>query len=106
MTLDLPFSKIALLGPGLIGGSLALAIRERLPGVHLRIWGRRDESVRAVQNLGLAAVASTDVEPVIRDAELVVFCVPVEAMQSLAREILPLVGANAIVTDVGSVKTP
>ena len=37
------FSTVAILGPGLLGGSLALPVRKQLPQVHERWWGRREE---------------------------------------------------------------
>ena len=37
------FSSVAILGPGLLGGSLALPVRKQLPNVHVRLWGRREE---------------------------------------------------------------
>jgi prephenate dehydrogenase len=103
---DPPFSKIALLGPGLLGGSLALALRERLREAHLRVWGRREEPVQAVWDRGIADVASTDLEAVVGGADLAVLCVPVDSMADLLKRMLPFLRPSAMVTDVGSVKRP
>lgn len=100
------FSRIALLGPGLLGGSLAMTLRERCPETRIRIWGRRLESVEEVRSRGLAELASTDLQPVVEGADLVIFCVPVEAMSELASRALPHLSPNTILTDVGSVKAP
>jgi prephenate dehydrogenase len=98
-------ARVAILGPGLLGGSLLMALRARLPGVHLRAWGRRVEAVAELEALGLADVCSTDLAVVVKDADLVVICTPVRTMSDLGRELakLPL-AKQAVVTDVGSVK--
>ena len=73
------FSSIAILSPGLLGGSLALAIRERMPGVEIRVWARREESVARVAAMGLADAVSTDVAAIAKGAGLIVFCMPIGA---------------------------
>jgi prephenate dehydrogenase len=109
MTPDFP-ERIAILGPGLLGGSLLLALRERRPGVHLRAWGRDAAKVANLAALKhkdttVADVASTDLHAVIEGAQLVILCTPVTSMPALARELVKLPAApGCIVTDVGSVK--
>jgi prephenate dehydrogenase len=96
------------LGPGLLGGSMLMALRAKLPGVHLRVWARRPEAVRVLQERGLAEVASTRLDEVLTGAEFAVLCTPVETMPALAAEMVTLQGIVApgcVVTDVGSVKT-
>lgn len=109
MSTDLP-RRIAILGPGLLGGSLLLALRDRLPDAHLRAWGRdagKMEKLAALKHngAGVADVASTDLGSAVSDAQLVVLCTPVGAMPGLARELVKLpVASGCIITDVGSVK--
>lgn len=98
--------SIAILGPGLLGGSIALAARKRLPEAELRLWARRAEAVKTVQERGLADVASIDVKEVVRGASIIVLCVPVPVMKDLALSFADDVSDNAVVTDVGSVKQP
>jgi prephenate dehydrogenase len=100
------FSSVAILSPGLLGGSLALAIRERMQGVEIRVWARREESARKVQALGLADAASTDAAAMVKGAEFIVFCMPIGGMTEVAERIVGEVRRDAIVTDVGSVKQP
>ena len=97
-------SSIAILGPGLLGGSMAKALRRSSPGRHLRIWGRREAAVREILDQGLADFASTDAQSVVQGASLIVFAVPVRAMAGLAREIVDFVADDALITDAGSVK--
>jgi prephenate dehydrogenase len=96
---------LAILGPGLLGGSLAMACKSR-GGGRVSVWARREEAVAEVRDRGCADVASTDVRKVVADADVVVFATPIGAMPSLAREIVEYVKPTALVTDVGSVKAP
>lgn len=95
---------IAILGPGLLGGSMAKALRRSSPGCLLRIWGRREEAVREILDQGLAGFASTDPLEVVQGASLIVFAVPVRAMAGLAQQIVGGVDDDALITDAGSVK--
>ena len=100
------FSSIAILSPGLLGGSLALAVRQRMPGVRIRVWARRQESVENVLGKGFADSASTDAAEIAKGADLIVFCMPIGGMPEVAERIVGVVGRDALVTDVGSVKQP
>jgi prephenate dehydrogenase len=96
-------TRIAILGPGLLGGSIALAAR-RAGEFHVGVWARRTEAVEEVKKLGLADLVSTDLRAVVAGAQLVILCVPVGAMPAIAGQIGDAVEPGAIVTDVGSVK--
>jgi len=100
------FPSIAILSPGLLGGSLALAIRQRLQGVEIRVWARRQESVQKVLAMGLANAASTDAAAMAAGAGLILFCMPIGGMAGVAGRIATVVRRDAVVTDVGSVKQP
>jgi len=95
------FQKIAILGPGLLGGSVALASREI--GAQAVLWGRNPERVALASSLGLEA--TTNLGEAVEGADLVVFAVPVGVMDSLAEKIVDLLSPRALVTDVGSVKS-
>lgn len=95
--------NIAILAPGLLGGSLALALRARGEQT-ISVWARRQEAVEEVQRQGSAHFASTDLGAVVRRAELVILCTPIGSMAGLARELAGLVTPATLVTDVGSVK--
>ncbi|WP_374944886.1 prephenate/arogenate dehydrogenase family protein [Sphingomonas sp.] len=100
----LPFSRIAVVGLGLIGSSVVRAVREAMPTVHLTGYDA-DPDVRATAlRLDLCDdIADTPGAAVI-DADLVVLCVPVGAIGTVAGELGPDLPAEAIVTDVGSCK--
>ncbi len=95
--------RIAIVGPGLLGGSIALALRGR-PGFKTAIWARRPEAVEELKAIAIAGYAATNLPRVVRDADLIVLCTPVGAMPALAREIAATAKPGAVVTDVGSVK--
>lgn len=106
MNTQLP-RRIAILGPGLLGGSLLLALRHKLPGAHLRAWARRESAAAELGARNVADLASCNLQEVVQDAGLIVLCTPVETMVPLAQELLKSgVQPGCVVTDVGSVKTP
>lgn len=96
--------RIAVFGPGLLGGSLLHDARALEAG-ELRVWARRDEALEKVRAAKLADFASTDAAAVAAGADILVLCVPVGGMKELAQRISPAaVAAGAVFTDVGSVK--
>jgi prephenate dehydrogenase len=99
------FSRIAIIGPGLLGGSLALAIRER-SDAHIALWARREEAVTDLRSRGLADVVSSGISEVTDGAQLIILCTPVGAMIELAGKIIAAgaLASDAIFTDVGSIK--
>jgi cyclohexadieny/prephenate dehydrogenase len=103
--LDAPlFERIALVGLGLIGSSIARAARHlNLARVIVAI--DRDEGVVArVRELGIVDEATADPAAGVTDADLVVLCVPVGACGAVAEAMRPGLKAGCIVSDVGSVK--
>ncbi len=98
-------SRVAIVGPGLLGGSIALALRARR-AAPVAIWARRPEAVEELKAIAIADFSSTSLDRVVRDADLIVLCTPIGAMPALAREIAPAAKPGTLVTDVGSVKAP
>jgi prephenate dehydrogenase len=97
--------RIAIIGPGLLGTSIALAAR-RAGGQSIAIWARRAEIIEELRAREVADFVSDDLLATVARANVVVLCVPIGAMPKLAREIVPHLQANTLVTDVGSVKVP
>jgi prephenate dehydrogenase len=95
------FQKIAILGGGLLGGSAALALREK---ADVRLWIRRPEAVDAAQLSGLD-FATGDLVAAVSGADLVILAVPVGAMPALLTSAIAAgLPKDCLVTDVGSVK--
>jgi prephenate dehydrogenase len=96
---------LSIYGPGLLGGSLALAVQERMPEVKLRFWARRDSASAGIQARGIQAEFFTDAAAAASGASLIVLCTPVETMAGLAGQIAQAdLAADCLITDVGSVK--
>ncbi|MEC5126981.1 prephenate dehydrogenase/arogenate dehydrogenase family protein [Verrucomicrobiales bacterium BCK34] len=105
---ELPFRSVAVLGPGLIGGSLLLAIRSRWPDCELRCWARREEAVVSLrERFGDSLAASTSVSEIVDGAECVILAMPTGSMAGVVAQMNPFPDSNEVlVTDVGSVKGP
>jgi cyclohexadieny/prephenate dehydrogenase len=98
------FDRIAIIGIGLIGSSLARVIRRDNPATHIVACARRAETLDAVRRLNIADEATDDPVAAVAGADLVVLATPLSAYAEIAREIAPKLKPGAIVTDVGSVK--
>ncbi|HUR47118.1 MAG TPA: prephenate dehydrogenase/arogenate dehydrogenase family protein [Candidatus Saccharimonadales bacterium] len=98
------FQKVTLVGVGLLGGSLGLALKERRLCQRVEGYVRRSATIQESEKLGVVDKASTDLGAVIKDADLVVLCTPLAQMRNLVEQMLPALRSGTIVTDVGSVK--
>lgn len=99
-----PWEKIALVGVGLLGGSLGLAARERRIAGRVVGYVRRTPSIAECEQAGAVDSAGTDLLRAVEGADLVVLCTPLAQMADLTRQMLPALKPDCIVTDVGSVK--
>jgi cyclohexadieny/prephenate dehydrogenase len=98
------FDRIALIGFGLIGGSIARAAREQGLAKEIVTTARSATSRARVVELGVVdRVVETNAEAV-KGADLVILCIPVGACGAVAAEIAPHLKPGAIISDVGSVK--
>ncbi|MDP9055908.1 MAG: prephenate/arogenate dehydrogenase family protein [Pseudomonadota bacterium] len=98
------FSRVAIIGLGLLGGSIGLALREFLPDATTTGYDRDPDTRRRATTRGLVdKVCETSAEAV-ASADLVIFCVPPGAMAEAAREIAGSVPHSAVISDVGSCK--
>jgi cyclohexadieny/prephenate dehydrogenase len=98
------FNKIALIGIGLIGSSLARVIRRENLADHIAISTRSAETLARAEELGLGDSYSQDAKEAVRDADLIIVSVPVGASGAVAADIAAALKPGAIVTDVGSTK--
>jgi len=100
----LPFSRVTVIGLGLIGSSILRAVRHHMPTVHLTAYDA-DPAVRArVTELGIADDVTDTVGASVIDSDLVMLCVPVGAIGAAAEAIAADLPADAIVSDVGGAK--
>ncbi len=98
------FGTVAILGPGLIGGSLALALAERGLAKRLMIYARSPHALGEIRTAGVDAELTGNPSEAVSEADVVILCVPIEAMAGLVHEFRDALKPAALVTDVGSVK--
>jgi prephenate dehydrogenase len=100
----LQFEQLAIFGPGLIGGSIALAARERGLCRRVAIWSRDAAEREAASRLWLGEIVTNDPAAAVRGAALTILCTPPLAMPELGALIAPHLGGGSVVSDVASVK--
>src|SRR5688500_11074271 len=98
------FDRIALVGIGLIGSSLAHVVRRQRLASHVAITTRSEATLERAKALGLGDSYFATASDAVRNADLVVVSVPVGASGAVAAEIAPSLMQGAILTDVGSTK--
>ena len=98
------FDRIALIGIGLIGSSLARVIAQKKIAAHVAIASRGPETLKRAEELQLGQSYHADPREAVRDADLVIVSVPVGSSGAVAKAIGPALMPGAILTDVGSTK--
>ncbi|MBP2292547.1 prephenate/arogenate dehydrogenase family protein [Azospirillum rugosum] len=98
------FDRVAILGIGLIGSSLARALTEYGVAAHVVCADRSAEACAKAMELGIVERATTDLAEALDGADLVVLATPVGSFAEVGERIGPLLRPGTIVTDVGSVK--
>src|SRR5688572_15288147 len=98
------WETVAIVGVGLIGGSIGLALRERKLAGRVVGIGRRPESLQRAVAVGAVHETTQDVERGVSDAELVLVCTPVESIAGHVRQAAHACPAGALITDAGSTK--
>ena len=98
------FERVAIIGLGLLGGSIGLAVAEHLPDAATTGYDADPAVRRRARERGLAGRICDTAAEAVTGADLVILCVPVGAMGDVAREIAPALAPGALVSDVGSTK--
>jgi len=98
------WQKIALVGVGLLGGSLGLAIKRRHLAGRVEGFVRREASITECERLGVVDKAQIDLFRAVDNADLIILCTPIAQMRDLAGKMRTALKPGALVTDVGSVK--
>ncbi|MBI5886800.1 MAG: prephenate dehydrogenase/arogenate dehydrogenase family protein [Deltaproteobacteria bacterium] len=104
MTTEIPFNKVAIIGVGLIGGSIAMALRSKGLCGHITGIGRTIENLVTAKKLGVVDSFTQELEDGVKDADLVIVALPVKKTPEVIKRIGAYLKPGAIVTDVGSVK--
>ena len=96
--------NVALLGGGLLGGSLALDLKNTNPTTRVTLWARREATLLAAREQGIGDHHHTDIGIAVKDADLVIVCTPAETVAPLIRDAADKLAPGTIITDVASVK--
>lgn len=99
-------NRIALIGTGLIGGSLGLAVRARHPQTEIVCFDASGDEAALALARGAATHIAASAQEAASGADLVILAVPTGAVAGVLREIAPVLASGAVVTDVASVKGP
>lgn len=95
---------ISIIGLGLMGASLAMALRKRGYAGRLLAYARKEETRAEAVASGIVDAAFDDPDAAVKEATLVVLCAPIRSCADLAADIAPALRPGALVTDVGSTK--
>src|SRR5688572_21232346 len=98
------WDTVAIIGVGLIGGSIGLALRERKMAREVIGIGRRTTTLRTAKRRGAVTKTTTDLKAGVAQADLVVVCTPVDQVAEYARQAAWNGPEGVLVTDVGSTK--
>lgn len=105
MQTDTRFNRLAIIGVGLIGGSLARAVRKAGGCTEVVGCGRNTSHLEKAVSLGVIDRFETDVAAAVEGADMVVVAVPLGAMASVFKQMSPHLLPDATITDVGSAKS-
>jgi prephenate dehydrogenase len=98
------FRKITIIGVGLLGGSIGLAVKKRRVAAEIAGFVRSKKSIADCEKFGATDFATTDLLAAVSNSDLIILCTPLAQMLPIAKQFLPALKRGAIVTDVGSVK--
>jgi cyclohexadieny/prephenate dehydrogenase len=98
------FQRIALIGIGLIGSSIARGVRLKGLAREIVISTRKPETLDEARSLGLGDLYTLDARQAVAGADLVILCTPVGTYRKIMDDIAPALAPGAILSDVGSVK--
>lgn len=98
-------NKLVIFGVGLIGGSVALALKRHYPKLHIVGIGRTGDHLQSALELNVINEAQTDIASAMQNADLVLIATPVAQTSRILSAIKPHLSINTVITDVGSTKS-
>ncbi len=99
-----PFDRVVIVGVGLLGGSIGLALRDRQLAKSVVGVGRTSAGLQQARELGAITEVQDDLGRACAGADLAIICTPVQQVAEWVRRCQPLVRSDALITDVGSTK--
>ncbi|QGJ68491.1 Cyclohexadienyl dehydrogenase [Planctomycetales bacterium 10988] len=104
MTSYPPWNRIAIVGVGLIGGSIGLALQTRQLADHVIGIGRSKSTLKKALECGVVTEATTDLKTGVQQADLVIVCTPVSQIVPIVKQVATFCKENTLITDAGSTK--
>ncbi|MBP7051946.1 MAG: prephenate dehydrogenase [Phycisphaerae bacterium] len=96
--------QVSIVGLGLLGGSISLAVRERMPGVAVVGYSHRPATRRRAKSLGIVTRVAGDLATAAETADMVILATPIFTFEQYFADLAGVVPSDCIVTDVGSTK--
>jgi prephenate dehydrogenase len=96
--------QVSIIGLGLLGGSVALAVRQRMPGTAVIGYSHRPATRRRARTLGVVAETAGNLKTAVANADVVVLATPIFTFEKYFMDLSELVPHGCIITDVGSTK--
>jgi prephenate dehydrogenase len=100
----MPLNRLSIIGVGLLGGSIGLAVRSVLNNCEIIGYGHRQSTLDRALEIGVIDRGTLDLSQAIHESDLVILCTPIGQFNDILRKIAPSLKQGAIVTDVGSTK--
>lgn len=101
---SMSMNKFGFLSLGLIGGSIALAIRQVNPNAKILAYARRQSTLDEALASGAIDKGTTEINGLFSDCDMIFLCAPVSVNNKFLEQLKPLISDKTIITDVGSVK--
>ena len=98
------YDRVTIVGPGLLGASIGMGLKERHLVKHLWVWLRSEEKMHACDSLNWCDYATLDLQKAVTGSDLIILCTPVETIIKHIKLISDWVKPGSVVTDIGSLK--
>lgn len=98
------FAKVGIIGLGLIGGSLAKALKNRCGITNIVAYNRNEDVLKLARQENVISEYSTEINSVFEGCDIIFICTPVNKIFEYAQKLLPFITTSCIITDVGSTK--
>ena len=98
------FDRVSIIGVGLLGGSLAKVMRKLGLAKSIIGYGRNQANLNEAKKLNIIDEVVPDIQSAAKDADLIVFCSPVQTIGELVMKMAPHIKSDCLVTDVSSTK--
>ena len=98
------FNQITIIGIGLLGASLGMAVKKHKISKYIKVWARKETTLEKCSQKEWCDECESNLDRAVTGSEFVVVCTPVESIPDILEKISPFLANGCIVTDVGSVK--